>query len=546
MDMYGHVFAASSGAGPRPAAASQAASTGRAEGPPQRRAPPHIALEYVAGFLKRSIKPREILPAAACVAILLWQLFLPGFIGLANNRDFAKVAGRLCIGRADVLSSYFDYFYADYTREAHYCWDSQIPTSELVLAGTASSIEKKIGDRLRFDIRWLGAIHAIVFMAAWLLLQRALRPLYGAAWWIAMAAAIWIFLDVGYISYLNTFYTDTSAILGAITMLAAAVWMLSEISLQTAPALWFTAGASLFLAAKPQHAALALVVTGFFVFACRRYPPPSSNHVNSEQVSSKHVGSKHVLTAICIVAMLAASAWVLLEIPNWYKAQARFTLVFSKILTASATPISDVRELGLSESDLPLIGQHAFLPYSPAFDPVWLEAFSRRCTYGRIASFFLRHPLRTLGALRGVLYDEAWRRRPVELSNFQPQAGMPPCALTARFGSWSALVAPISRDWPMSVVLWYVMVPVFGWRPALSEQSGLRRAVVRVALLAISLGLGEFLIASLSDARETDRHLLLFHLFTDSSIFLALVYFMAGARHSAQWPANDTLAPVRR
>jgi hypothetical protein len=50
--MYGHVFAASGGAGPRPAAASQAACTGRAEGPPQRRALPHIALEYVAGFLK--------------------------------------------------------------------------------------------------------------------------------------------------------------------------------------------------------------------------------------------------------------------------------------------------------------------------------------------------------------------------------------------------------------------------------------------------------------------------------------------------------------
>jgi hypothetical protein len=50
--MYGHVFAASGGAGPRPAAASQAACTGRAEGPPQRGALPHIILEYVAGFFE--------------------------------------------------------------------------------------------------------------------------------------------------------------------------------------------------------------------------------------------------------------------------------------------------------------------------------------------------------------------------------------------------------------------------------------------------------------------------------------------------------------
>jgi hypothetical protein len=52
--MYGYVFAASGGAGPRPAAASQAVCTGRAEGPPQRKALPHIALECVPGLLKRS------------------------------------------------------------------------------------------------------------------------------------------------------------------------------------------------------------------------------------------------------------------------------------------------------------------------------------------------------------------------------------------------------------------------------------------------------------------------------------------------------------
>jgi hypothetical protein len=475
---------------------------------------------------------RQIVPLAAVVAVLLWQLFLPGFIGLANNRDFAKVAGRLCIGRPDVQSSYFVYFHPDYARDARYCWDSQIPTSELVLAGAASSIEKKVGDRSRFDIRWLGAVHAVLFMAAWFLLQRALRPLGGAAWWIAMAAATWIFLDVSYISYLNTFYMDASAILGALTMLTAAVWMLSEVSTQTAPAIWFCAGALLFLGSKPNHAALAFVVAGFFVFARLRRPGQWQRHGARGELG------KHVLTAICVVAMLAVPAWVVMGIPNSYKAQPRFTLVFSKVLTASATPIADVRELGLSESDLSLIGQHAFLPYSPAFDPVWLEAFSRRCTYAKVARFWLRHPLRTLAALKQDLYDEAWRRRPTELSNFQPRAGELPGERTARFDFWSALAERFCHAWPMAAILWYAMVPAFGAMVPMSgsgrafseESDKFRQALVRVALLCVTLGLGEFLIASLADARETDRHLLLFHLFTDASIFFAFVYFIAGAR----------------
>jgi hypothetical protein len=469
--------------------------------------------------------PRQIVPLAALVAILLWRLFLPGFIGLANNRDFAKVAGRLCIGRPDVPSSYFVYFHPDYTRDARYCWDSHIPTSELALAGAASFIEKKIGERSRFDIRWLGAVHAVLFMAAWLLLQRALRQLGGVAWWIAMAAATWIFLDVSYISYLNTFYMDASAILGALTMLAAAVWMLSEAAIETAPAIWFSAGALLFLGSKPNHAALAFVVAGFFVFARLRRPG------QWQRLGARGKPGKHVLTATCVVGMLAVSAWVVIGMPDSYKAQPRFTLVFSKALTVSATPIADVRELGLSESDLPLIGQHAFLPYSPAFDPVWLEAFSRRCTYAKVARFWLRHPLRTLAALKRDLYDEAWRRRPVELSNFQPSSGELPGARTTRFDRWSALAERISHASPISAVLWYAMVSVFGWRVS-QESDRFRRALACVALLSVSLGLGEFLIASLADARETDRHLLLFHLFTDASIFFALVYFMAGARRA--------------
>jgi hypothetical protein len=43
-------------------------------------------------------------------------------------------------------------------------------------------------------------------------------------------------------------------------------------------------------------------------------------------------------------------------------------------------------------------------------------------------------------------------------------------------------------------------------------------------VLAAILGLTEFLLSSLADAIETSRHLLLFHLFTDLTLFLALIF----------------------
>ena len=221
------------------------------------------------------------------------------------------------------------------------------------------------------------------------------------------------------------------------------------------------------------------------------------------------IGSrKRALKAAVSVALLAGASWVLLDAPTWYRAQSRFTLIFAKLLPASSTPGKDLEELGLEQSDLPLIGQHAFLPYSPAFNPVWLDAFAHRSSFGRILVFWMRHPWRTLGILHSDLTQESWKRRPLEFSNFQPQAEKPPGARTSRWSSWSAIATRLSRWWPTLVVFWYALVLVFGPTPARW-----------IALL----GIGEFLIASLADARETDRHLLLFHFFTDFTIFLTFV-----------------------
>ena len=215
------------------------------------------------------ISAREVAAASACAAILLWQVLLPGFIGLANNRDFAKVAGRFCIGRVDRPSAYYLYFYSDYERTSRYCWDSQISTSEIVPAAAANSIEQRLADPSHFDIRWLGAIHALAFLGGWMVLIRALRPCRNVVWWIAMVFALWIFLDVSYVAYLNTFYTDAAAIPGALMALGAALWMLTE-RLRIAPVMWFGFGATLFVSAKPQHAVLAVPLAIFLLVACWR------------------------------------------------------------------------------------------------------------------------------------------------------------------------------------------------------------------------------------------------------------------------------------
>jgi len=65
-----------------------------------------------------------------------------------------------------------------------------------------------------FNIRWLGAVHAAIFLAVIFGFLAILRRL---TFWKAVlvaSAAVWIFTDVLYVAYFNSFYTDTAALLG--------------------------------------------------------------------------------------------------------------------------------------------------------------------------------------------------------------------------------------------------------------------------------------------------------------------------------------------
>jgi hypothetical protein len=75
-----------------------------------------------------------------CAGILAWKLLLPGFIGMADNGDFGKVAGPLCLATAEPESENF--FHPLYIRAKANCFPTHVPTSEFALAWLASILEQ--------------------------------------------------------------------------------------------------------------------------------------------------------------------------------------------------------------------------------------------------------------------------------------------------------------------------------------------------------------------------------------------------------------------
>jgi hypothetical protein len=453
-------------------------------------------------------RKREIFPMLAALGLLSWQLLLPNFIGLANNGDFLKVAGRQSLKGVDDGALNFLYFEPDYLRDPRFYWDSGLPSSENMFAWMASEIEKRVSDPHRFDIRWLGAVHMVVWLAGYFLLLRTLRFLHGTSWWIAAVTGLWIFMDVSYASQFNTFYTDVAAMLGAMTAVCAASLVFAR-GRGARPGMVVIFGTAILVYAtsKGQHAVVALIAVA---------PLVAAGWIAARK-------STRIVAFTMAITLIFGSVWTMAATPDWYRSQSRFNLLFFRILPGSATPASDARELGLAPSDLQYVGMHSFQPQSPAANPEWSRGFQQRGSYANVLRFYLRHPAVPLGFLWSDLRDQASHIRAANLSNFRQEVGKPPGAQSRRMATWSDFCTWWLVHAPSTMAIWYASLLIGGpWLAMRRRQAG-EAALAWVIAFAGLMGLAEFCLASLTDCLETYRHLWLFHVFTDLTIFFAII-----------------------
>jgi hypothetical protein len=430
---------------------------------------------------------------AICATILAVQLLAPPFIGLASNGDFPKVTGRLSLGPREGLAN-FIYFVPDYVRSARFYWKSDVLSTELPLAWLATRLAGATGEGAGFDIRWLGVIHALLLLAALYVLIRSLRGLPGWRGLPLAYAAIFIFTDVEYVAYCNSFYSDAAAQPALLLMTALAVHI-ALTGMRTANAILFCLAALLFIGSKTQHAMWGFLPAAFLA------------------VSGRWRG---FLLAATLLGAAATAFWLS---PPDYSAQALFNVVFSKLAVGRPEVLA---ELGLPAEDAAFIGLNAFSPGAPSNDPKWFAEFNRRTNYKAVLCWYLRHPGRALGFLEGTLIVDAPQMQPENLSNFRREDARPPGARTRRFALWSDFRSALLRVWPYHMVVWYLLAIAGSVRIVCLRRTPAEARLGWIALGIAAMAIGEFCVASLADAEETYRHLFVFQACTDLTVCFAI------------------------
>jgi hypothetical protein len=443
----------------------------------------------------------ERLYLAAVIAITLWQVLAVPFVGLADNGDFGKVAGRFSLRQpGGIFEDHFVYVADKYVYDPKIYWNSGILSSEVIPAGLASAAHWLLGRGSLFDIRYLGVMHAALAALALSIGLPALAQLSRKARLVACTVLALALIDVSWVSYWNSFYMDAAALMFLLAVAATGIRMIASPSRATV--CLFGCALLLFASSKLQHAFPSAVFCVYLAWIGRR------------------IAAARIFTAATLVLIVVLAA----TNPRFYHDKAIFNLVFYEIAPHASNPREVLAELGMQPADAAAIGMHAFEPKYPANDPGWWDQFERRARFGPILLYYVRHPLEVARHIGTVLADNLHEVRADNLANFRRADGVPPGTLSRRWDWWSAAQTAIYTRWPYAIAIVYAA--------AIAAALALRRsfpAHSELMLAFIAFGTAEFFGAVLGDVLDTGRHLRIFHATTD--LLLA-----ASAVVASSWP----------
>jgi len=446
---------------------------------------------------------RWVLIAAAVV--VGYQFLCPPIVGLADQGDFRRVVGKFGYG-PEQPATYYAFVTLKYVRDPTYRWPEwEQLSSEDLFVGTAVLVNKVISKDGKLDIRVIGLVHALAFLAAlaWLLhVTQGFRGKYYL--WIAFLI---LTTDVARVVYFNTFYAEPASYIFCIFLLAEAIGLCQEGVSFARLARWLL-WVFLFVLAKPMNAPLGLLLAAYGIRLAW----------GSKLAKLAWIGAI-VIVLTCVLSIVTA--------PSPMKDVNAYDLVFLAVLPESKTPAADAATLGIDPALTVLSGIGAW-----GTNSVYPELRSRGIIGGKVTvftvfRFYITRPARMWRRIQRELPVAILVRPP--LGNFDRSSGSTPGSISSAF---SLLSDFHERVLVRAARILFLLLPV----PAVV--AFIRRIYTGTSRLADEclglLGLccmTSFLAITFSSPWETVKHMLIFNFLLDASLLCIGAFAWAAVRN---------------
>ncbi|UQZ33231.1 hypothetical protein C2I18_06465 [Paenibacillus sp. PK3_47] len=472
--------------------------------------------------MKKLFKP-QILTALAGCGLIVYLLFLKPFVGVADNGDFLRMMNTVGLNYYDAAESYADRFFS--FSHSEFAYDNLFrgfyPSSQILLI-LVPRLLAGLFHGSYFDIRVLGAVYALLLLAAtWLIVKIGTRSSYITG--ILLGAAIlFVFYDIGYLAYFNSLFGEPVSM----------VFML----------LTFALGLRLVLQEHPTGKGMTLFFVAVLFLVCSK-------------IQNAPVGLAFALIFLRIAALKGESKWrklalrfavavalvsiiIYVAAPKELKHINLYQTVFFGILNESPDVKGDLRDLGLPERLEVLAGTNYFQTDTAIKqdDPSLTPDFYDRVSHKDVLFFYLKHPGRLIDNMKYAA-ENSMAIRPYYLGSYEKSEGKPAGAIAMTYSGWSEFKNSRLPDSLGFLIIFYlvyyagVLFQYFRTR----ETSG--RIAGELMMLLGLIGLFSFMVPILGDGRaDIGKHLFMFNVCFDMmavAMFGWIVHLLAGLWNNA-------------
>jgi hypothetical protein len=451
--------------------------------------------------------------------VLIYQIAIPPIVGVFDNGDFFHLmwpAGfRHVSEKPEDMNVFVNsrfLFEKPGLLKTHYI------SSELLIARVARVIGPILSKDGFFDIRVLGLMHAALLFLGIALIISAHSELGKLSRWILSLLLVWIFTDVGYVSFFNSFYAQTASPLFLVLTAGFLSLLVSNDGEKLSYFVGFVFAALLFICSKPQEAPQGVLLAIIVFWAARAL---GIRWAKTLGITS--VGVVLAISALCYVAG-----------PTGVKNNSLYNAVFEDLLKNSPDPATDLAELKLSNDLLKYVGTHAFIKDSPVPQDWFKAAFYQKVRHEDLLVFYLKHPSR--------FWSLITRRSAKALTlvthygNFEKRSGFPPGTKSSAFKIWSDFKEKVFPGSP-----WTLMVLFFGniAAVALLLIRGPKSKSWHLGLSAFGIlnlmAIGAFLIPTLGDGTlDIVRQFYTFNTMTDLCLIGDVVFLIEAVTRKIQ------------
>lgn len=492
----------------------------------QKRIPPGIRrAAMVAG---RLFSP-PLLAAAAVLIITALALFVPPFVGMADNGDYYRIlySNGLYFNQPDYDSQYLGHFVRQYGIFQYYNENGTLLySSQSLLIRLAVAVNKLLYSTTVFDIRIQAAILTLLYSGAvYLLVEGITCRMSRPRGYAAAALAVFVFADTGYTAYFNSFYGEGIALVMMVGLFAS--WLLFYQKKHNDYLLLalFGLSALVLTTVKQQNAPVGAVIAavGISLLVLRRDKP-------------FRIAAGGMLSVL-LAAGIATYVWIPKEFVNinQYHAMNR------GVLQAADNPDKALAAFGIDSQYALLKGTIYYAPYSTVDvnAPQLEENFYGKYGFLSIAAYYAAHP-QDMFTLLNAGARNAFTIRPAAMGSYELSAGKDFGAQSRFFSAYSHIKQAAAPKTFGFILIWMILVLGLylpGFLQAARARD--RRHIQKLCLVLAGMGIGlTGMLVSVIGAGDADlaKHEFLFTLGFDLVTVLAVSDIMGRGLGYTQTP----------